>query len=402
MKKILNYIWTAILALLVLTACSSKPNVTNHQQRLSQSLQDNKQDIYYIFKRDDTSPFQYDHNDTPDSIVIKKNGYYETYWLASMEQPPKGFTLKALSKLSDKDIIHKLKQLDVVSVDQAISEITASDDRYASKPAKEFGVGFKLLIHSEKGSKKTQSETVEVLSTATNERFTTLNQLDQSKTFTFSKSTYNGLAKTNENGDTLEGIFRRSKKKVVLDQPASHDNFQIDITLSEKDIQKIAQLNQKIDEKMSTNDSSSQSKEQSTEVYQESSARTPWDAAKNKKLADFMVSWGQSMGQYPYKDITSDVARANITFDGQTLADITYSENGISNAEYTLVASYEHWYSDMQLHRYLFVIRKDGTPQVLYSLNNQGFSANGIDFVYYIAKETENTDLKKGFADIVN
>ncbi len=115
-----------------------------------------------------------------------------------------------------------------------------------------------------------------------------------------------------------------------------------------------------------------------------------------------MVSWGQDMGQYPYKDITSQVASANISFDAQNPADITYSEDGLSDSEYTLVASYEYWYTDMLLHRYLFVILRDETPQVLYSQNNQGATANDITFAYIIEKETENTDLKNGFADIVN
>ena len=47
------------------------------------------------------------------------------------------------------------------------------------------------------------------------------------------------------------------------------------------------------------------------------------------------------------------------------------------------------------LHLFLqFIIKKDGTPFVLYSPTTNGG-------VYYV-KETENADLKSGYADIVN
>ena len=45
------------------------------------------------------------------------------------------------------------------------------------------------------------------------------------------------------------------------------------------------------------------------------------------------------------------------------------------------------------VHRYFFMIKKDGTPFVPYSVTTNG----GV----YDVKETENADLKSGYADIV-
>ena len=66
---------------------------------------------------------------------------------------------------------------------------------------------------------------------------------------------------------------------------------------------------------------------------------------------------------------------------------------GNSNSEYTIVSVYERW-ENVSVHRYFFTIKKDGTPFVLYSPTTNGG-------VYYV-KETENADLKSGYADIVN
>ena len=46
------------------------------------------------------------------------------------------------------------------------------------------------------------------------------------------------------------------------------------------------------------------------------------------------------------------------------------------------------------VHRYFLTIKKDGTPFVPYSVTTNG----GV----YDVKETENADLKSGYADIVN
>lgn len=401
MKNRLRKMVSLIVLLLCLTACSSNQNPTK-QQTLSQALEVKDEEIFYIFKRDGASSFKEAGQESPDTILIKTKQHFETYWLAGTENPPKGFTLNDLSKLSDKAIIKQLQQLDVSSVDQAISDIQSSQTKYASKPAKEFGMGVSLVTNYQKDEQTIHSEDIKILSTSMDQTYTTLSQLDQSKSFNISESTYNGLAKTDTENNVIEGIFIRSKDTMVLEEPSSPDQATKNITVSDKDIPEIANLNKSIEKSTTSSEQTSQSQSQAKEVYQESGPKAPWNAKKSQELADFMVSWGQGMGQYPYKDITNQVASANISFDSQNPADITYSEDGLSDSEYTLVASYEYWYTDMLLHRYLFVILRDGTPQVLYSQNNQGATANDITFAYIIEKETENTDLKNGFANIVN
>ncbi|MFQ8817507.1 MAG: DUF4767 domain-containing protein [Streptococcus thermophilus] len=49
---------------------------------------------------------------------------------------------------------------------------------------------------------------------------------------------------------------------------------------------------------------------------------------------------------------------------------------------------------NVSVHHYFFTIKKMGLPFVLYSPTTNGG-------VYYV-KETENADLKSGYADIVN
>ena len=78
-----------------------------------------------------------------------------------------------------------------------------------------------------------------------------------------------------------------------------------------------------------------------------------WTNDKASRLASLMVSWGNQMNQ----------------------------------------PGYERW-ENVSVHRYFFTIKKDGTPFVLYSPTTNGG-------VYYV-KETENADLKSGYADIVN
>lgn len=79
--------------------------------------------------------------------------------------------------------------------------------------------------------------------------------------------------------------------------------------------------------------------------------------------------------------------------DHNQTVDATYAANGNSSSEYTIVSVYERW-ENVSVHRYFFTIKKDGTPFVLYSPTTNGG-------VYYV-KETENADLKSGYADIVN
>lgn len=120
-----------------------------------------------------------------------------------------------------------------------------------------------------------------------------------------------------------------------------------------------------------------------------------WTNDKASKLASLMVSWGNQMNQPGYKDITNEASSLPIRWmsDNSLSVDATYAANGNSSSEYTIVSVYERW-ENTSVHRYFFTIKKDGTPFVLYSPTTNGG-------VYYV-KETENADLKSGYADIVN
>ena len=116
---------------------------------------------------------------------------------------------------------------------------------------------------------------------------------------------------------------------------------------------------------------------------------------KASRLASLMVSWGNQMNQPGYKEITNEASSLPIRWmsDHNQTVDATYAANGNSSSEYTIVSVYERW-ENVSVHRYFFTIKKDGTPFVLYSPTTNGG-------VYYV-KETENADLKSGYADIVN
>lgn len=120
-----------------------------------------------------------------------------------------------------------------------------------------------------------------------------------------------------------------------------------------------------------------------------------WTNDKASRLASLMVSWGNQMNQPGYKEITNEASSLPIRWmsDHNQTVDATYAANGNSSAEYTIVSVYERW-ENVSVHRYFFTIKKDGTPFVLYSPTTNGG-------VYYV-KETENADLKSGYADIVN
>ena len=120
-----------------------------------------------------------------------------------------------------------------------------------------------------------------------------------------------------------------------------------------------------------------------------------WTNDKASQLASLMVSWGNQMNQPGYKEITNEASSLPIRWmsDHNQTVDATYAANGNSNSEYTIVSVYERW-ENVSVHRYFFTIKKDGTPFVLYSPTTNGG-------VYYV-KETENADLKSGYADIVN
>lgn len=127
-----------------------------------------------------------------------------------------------------------------------------------------------------------------------------------------------------------------------------------------------------------------------SEVYSEANNR--WNSDKEGRLASLMATWGDSMNQPGYKEITSQAQKLPIQwYDGQAV-NYSYASDGVSSSDYTIVAVYERW-EDMSVHRYFFTIKSDGTAFILYSPSTNG----GV----YKVKETENQDLKAGYAQIV-
>lgn len=140
-----------------------------------------------------------------------------------------------------------------------------------------------------------------------------------------------------------------------------------------------------------------------------------WNAQKAQELATFMASWGTVM-QQSYQAYTPG---NNVDFYGAQLPDsalkngnggfqaalnntpitLKWSETGqASSGEYAVAATYSDapTQPDFKKHFYFFTI-KDGQPYVLITMQNQGNAEN-----YLHVSETENSDLRNGFATIVN
>lgn len=126
-----------------------------------------------------------------------------------------------------------------------------------------------------------------------------------------------------------------------------------------------------------------------------------WTQEQSQQLADLMVSWGDSMNQSGYKDVTNDVREQKVVVvDGSGLApdySVDFITDGTGQAEYHIVGVYQ--FSQVVAggkleHNYLFTIKKDGTPVVLYSPTSQ-------DNIYKV-RVTDNVDLKAGFEKIVS
>lgn len=137
-----------------------------------------------------------------------------------------------------------------------------------------------------------------------------------------------------------------------------------------------------------------------------------WNADKNKKLNDFMNTWGQTMNQ-TYKQYSPN---NNVDLYGLQLPDsvlnnnkwqavigntpivLNWSESGEEESGYSLVAVYSDAEAQAHLskHVYFFTINS-GVPKVLITSQNQG---NPNNYLYF--KETENKELRDGFSNIVN
>ncbi|MBO1094975.1 DUF4767 domain-containing protein [Enterococcus casseliflavus] len=137
-----------------------------------------------------------------------------------------------------------------------------------------------------------------------------------------------------------------------------------------------------------------------------------WNDDKDKKLNDFMNTWGQTMNQ-TYKQYSPN---NNVDLYGLQLPDwvlnnnkwqavigntpivLNWSESGEEESGYSLVAVYSDAETQDYLskHVYFFTINS-GVPKVLITSQNQG---NPNNYLYF--KETENKELKDSFSNIVN
>ncbi|HEM6310269.1 TPA: DUF4767 domain-containing protein [Streptococcus suis] len=133
---------------------------------------------------------------------------------------------------------------------------------------------------------------------------------------------------------------------------------------------------------------------------QKTNGTTIWTQEQSQELADLMVSWGNSMNQSGYQDVTDTVRERSLAVvDGSGAGpnySVDFSTDGTGQAEYHIVGIYH--YSKVVAggnldYNYLFTIKNDGTPVVLYSPTSQ-------DNIYKV-RVTDKSDLISGFSDIV-
>lgn len=148
-----------------------------------------------------------------------------------------------------------------------------------------------------------------------------------------------------------------------------------------------------------------------------SAAVALWNTAKANQLADFMVQWGQSMGQ-KYEVCTPQskwgwygtdayrtwiaANRVAVANDSQGRGDqhvsVVWSNDGRGSAQYKIVAAYtDSVYAKYpSAHLYLFTIGPSGQPIVLITMQNQGAPDDLLHFW-----PTENSALQNGFSTII-
>lgn len=135
--------------------------------------------------------------------------------------------------------------------------------------------------------------------------------------------------------------------------------------------------------------SSSEKKDSQTEIA------TPalWNSDKDAALADFMVSWGNSMNQPGYeKQGTKLIEGWSFNVGGNDVS-LKVSADGRGDADYKVVANYQYLNNSVN-HIYYFAFDRSGSPIVLYT--------NQWDGPVLYLRETANADLRAGFASIAN
>lgn len=141
-------------------------------------------------------------------------------------------------------------------------------------------------------------------------------------------------------------------------------------------------------------------------------SQTLWNSEKAQQLQQFMSSWGATMGQeyHEYKEghsikhylfeVPDQILSGDYPFVvNNEREDFSWSKDGESGSGYKAVAVYsdlEPGSYELEKHTYLFAIY-NGEPKVLIA------TLHGQHEAYYAAfVETENQELKNGFAQIVN
>ncbi|MGX7014484.1 DUF4767 domain-containing protein [Vagococcus silagei] len=159
-------------------------------------------------------------------------------------------------------------------------------------------------------------------------------------------------------------------------------------------------------------DEKKNSEEAKKEVTQDKKAdeNSLWNEHKDTELANYMVTWGQTMNQQYQQysnqknvDLYGVQVPENVLKGEWTMAvdespvTVEWSQDGTGTKDYQLVAVFSDADTQpyMEKHVYFFVIHQ-GTPQVLITQQNQG---NDHNYLYFHV--TSRTDLISAFTEIV-
>ena len=129
----------------------------------------------------------------------------------------------------------------------------------------------------------------------------------------------------------------------------------------------------------------------------QSQEKTPWNAEKSAKLAEFMKTWGEKMGQPNYqKGIAGgDVGPDNLyTLEENSKMDAIYTDTGQGNAKYRIVERYSNWDKYPDVHSYFFAITDTGEAIVFHSPTTNGGKM-------YL-KPTDNKELQEEFTQLLH
>lgn len=129
----------------------------------------------------------------------------------------------------------------------------------------------------------------------------------------------------------------------------------------------------------------------------QSQEKRPWNAEKSAKLAEFMKTWGQKMGQPNYqKGIAGgDVGADNLyTLGENSKMDAIYTDTGQGNAKYRIVERYSNWDKYPDVHSYFFAITDTGEGIVFHSPTTNGGKM-------YL-KPTDNKELQEEFTQLLH